>query len=174
MTIQRPSLSPDTGPAGTAVDNGYDFDMVYVCAICPTKSTQPAALDEQDLLCDYFTTFDYDLSKPHHPHFERRRIFTGKIRADMANSTEVSGQLTQEQIDTLKKNCHALVSGIDTSYGYVPTLGVGIAFCVLFGLSLIGHVAQYIRKRQWTSLAFATGAMSTPHPFNHAYLAVFK
>ncbi|KAH7011082.1 RTA1 like protein-domain-containing protein [Ilyonectria destructans] len=78
----------------------------------------------------------------------------------MANSTEVSGQLTQEQIDTLKKNCHALVSGIDTSYGYVPTLGVGIAFCVLFGLSLLGHIAQYIRKRQWTSLAFSAGALT--------------
>lgn len=37
MTIQRPSLSPDTGPSGTAVDNGCGFDLVYVSDICPTR-----------------------------------------------------------------------------------------------------------------------------------------
>ncbi|KAH7136368.1 RTA1 like protein-domain-containing protein [Dactylonectria macrodidyma] len=78
----------------------------------------------------------------------------------MANSTEASGQLTQEQVNTLRKGCHALVSGIDTSYGYVPTLGVGIAFCALFGLSFLGHIIQFARKRRWTSFAFAAGAMT--------------
>ncbi|KAG5658004.1 hypothetical protein KAF25_006955 [Fusarium avenaceum] len=78
----------------------------------------------------------------------------------MANTTEVSGQLTQDQMEALKKGCHGLISGIDTSYGYVPTLAVGITFCALFFLSLVGHVIQYIRKRRWTSLAFAVGAMT--------------
>lgn len=78
----------------------------------------------------------------------------------MSNNTEASGPLTQEQVDALRSGCHSLIKGIDTSYGYVPTLGAGIAFCALFGLSLLGHSVQFIRKRQWTSFAFAVGALS--------------
>ncbi|KAH7194977.1 RTA1 like protein-domain-containing protein [Fusarium oxysporum] len=66
----------------------------------------------------------------------------------MSNTTEAPGQLTQEQVDTLKKGCHSLVQGIDTSYGYVPTLGVGIVFCALFSLSILGHFIQFSRKRE--------------------------
>ncbi|CAJ0538696.1 Ff.00g066820.m01.CDS01 [Fusarium sp. VM40] len=78
----------------------------------------------------------------------------------MASTIEAPGQLTQDQMETLKKGCQGLKPGIDTSYGYVPTLGVGVAFCALFILSLVGHIMQYIRKRRWTSLAFAVGAMT--------------
>ncbi|RKL00454.1 hypothetical protein BFJ68_g12726 [Fusarium oxysporum] len=78
----------------------------------------------------------------------------------MSNNTEASGPLTQEQVDALRSGCHSLIKGIDTSYGYVPTLGAGIAFCALFGLSLLGHSVQFIRKRQWTSFAFAVGALT--------------
>ncbi|KAH6869136.1 RTA1 like protein-domain-containing protein [Thelonectria olida] len=78
----------------------------------------------------------------------------------MSNTTEVPGEFTQEQMDALKKGCRSLIPGIDTSYGYVPTLGVGIAFCALFGLSLLGHFAQFIRKRHWTSFAFGLGALT--------------
>ncbi|WZH44049.1 RTA1 like protein-domain-containing protein [Fusarium acuminatum] len=78
----------------------------------------------------------------------------------MTNTTEAPGQLTQDQMEALKKGCQGLIPGIDTSYGYVPTLGVGIAFCALFFLSLVGHGIQYIRKRRWSSLAFAVGAMT--------------
>jgi hypothetical protein len=92
----------------------------------------------------------------------------------MANTTEVPVRLTQEQMDTLKEGCRDLVPGIHTSYGYVPTLGVGIAFCALFGLSLLGHLVQYIRKRQWTSFAFAVGALSEPQPFNNTHLALYE
>jgi hypothetical protein len=81
----------------------------------------------------------------------------------MSNTTEAPGQLTQEQVDTLREGCHSLIRGINTSYDYVPTLGAGIAFCALFGLSLLGHFVQFIRKRQWTSCAFAVGALGIPN-----------
>ncbi|KAF5627408.1 RSB1-integral membrane transporter [Fusarium sp. NRRL 52700] len=78
----------------------------------------------------------------------------------MSNTTDASGPLTQEQLDALRSGCQSLIDGIDTSYGYVPSLGAGITFCVLFGLSLFGHFVQFIRKRQWTSFAFGVGALT--------------
>ncbi|KAF4493956.1 RSB1-integral membrane transporter [Fusarium agapanthi] len=78
----------------------------------------------------------------------------------MSNTTNASGPLTQEQVDALRSGCQSLIEGIDTSYDYVPTLGAGIAFCVLFGLSLFGHFVQFVRKRQWTSFAFGVGALT--------------
>ncbi|KAK0727153.1 RTA1 like protein-domain-containing protein [Lasiosphaeria miniovina] len=51
-----------------------------------------------------------------------------------------------------------LVDGIDNSYSYWPTLGAGIAFDVLFGIALIGHLIQFARFRKWTSILFALGA----------------
>lgn len=57
-----------------------------------------------------------------------------------------------------------LIPQIRNDYGYWPSLGAGIAFDVLFGLALIGHVVQAIRFRRWTSALFATGALSTIGP----------
>lgn len=54
-----------------------------------------------------------------------------------------------------------LVPQIKNDYGYQPSLGAGIAFDVLFGLALIGHIIQAIRFRRWTSTLFAIGALST-------------
>ncbi|KAH7240417.1 RTA1 like protein-domain-containing protein [Fusarium solani] len=78
----------------------------------------------------------------------------------MTTTTAKSMQLTQQQADVLKKGCHDLIAGYDTSYGYVPTFGAGIAFCVLFLLSTFAHVFQFARARRWTSLTFALGAMT--------------
>ncbi|KAJ4177977.1 hypothetical protein NW755_013527 [Fusarium falciforme] len=78
----------------------------------------------------------------------------------MTTTTARSMQLTQQQADVLKKGCHDLIAGYDTSYGYVPTFGAGIAFCVLFLLSTSAHVFQFARMRRWTSLTFALGAMT--------------
>ncbi|KAJ4209688.1 hypothetical protein NW759_013335 [Fusarium solani] len=78
----------------------------------------------------------------------------------MTTTTARSMQLTQQQADVLKKGCHDLIAGYDTSYGYVPTFGAGIAFCVLFLLSTFAHVFQFARARRWTSLTFALGAMT--------------
>lgn len=48
-------------------------------------------------------------------------------------------------------------NGIGTSYGYVPSKGAGVAFCVLFGLSMITHIAQFWLKRTWWCSVFAVG-----------------
>ncbi|RKL18161.1 hypothetical protein BFJ72_g15247 [Fusarium proliferatum] len=92
----------------------------------------------------------------------------------MSNTTEAPVGFTQEQMDTLKKGCHSLMQGINTSYDYVPTLGVGIAFCALFGLSLLGHFVQFIRKRQWTSFAFGVGALSMPNFLSNTANAISR
>ncbi|EEU38089.1 uncharacterized protein NECHADRAFT_105196 [Fusarium vanettenii 77-13-4] len=78
----------------------------------------------------------------------------------MATTTARSTEFTQQQADVLKSGCHDLIAGYDTSYGYVPTFGAGIAFCILFLLSTSAHVFQFARVRRWTSLTFALGAMT--------------
>ncbi|KAJ5760904.1 hypothetical protein N7520_008060 [Penicillium odoratum] len=59
----------------------------------------------------------------------------------------------------LTTGCHAKIEGINTSYGYVPHLSAGIAFCVLFGLSMIVHTIQFCWKRQWWCVVFSVGCM---------------
>ncbi|KAL7815094.1 RTA1 like domain-containing protein [Trichoderma gracile] len=53
-----------------------------------------------------------------------------------------------------------LLPEIRNDYGYRPSLGAGIAFDVLFGLTLIGHAIQALRFRRWTSFTFAIGALT--------------
>lgn len=66
------------------------------------------------------------------------------------------------QILHIRTGCFPqLLPQIKNDYGYWPSLGAGIAFDVLFGLALIGHVIQAIRFRRWTSILFAIGALST-------------
>jgi hypothetical protein len=59
----------------------------------------------------------------------------------------------------LRKQCHAYIDGRNPPYNYVPSLGAGIVFCVLFGLSMALHTVQFIWKRTWWSSLFAIGAM---------------
>lgn len=54
-----------------------------------------------------------------------------------------------------------LLPEIRNDYGYRPSLGAGIAFDVLFGLTFLGHVIRAIRFRRWTSITFAIGALSS-------------
>ena len=72
----------------------------------------------------------------------------------------MNSTLTHEETVDLETGCAAFIPGFDTEYGYVPSLGPGAAFSVLFGLSLVGHFIQSVRKRQWTSYMFAIGALS--------------
>ncbi|KAJ5239951.1 hypothetical protein N7468_004570 [Penicillium chermesinum] len=58
-----------------------------------------------------------------------------------------------------KAACAAYVPGIGTSYGYVPSLGAGITFCVLFGVSMIAHTVQLCWKRTWWCVVFSIGCM---------------
>ncbi|CEJ56218.1 hypothetical protein PMG11_02435 [Penicillium brasilianum] len=59
----------------------------------------------------------------------------------------------------LLDGCHAKVPGIGTSYGYVPTLGAGIAYCTLFGISMLLHTAQFCWKRTWWCSVFSIGCL---------------
>ncbi|OJJ51641.1 hypothetical protein ASPZODRAFT_442865 [Penicilliopsis zonata CBS 506.65] len=64
-----------------------------------------------------------------------------------------------EEEEILRQGCHALVEGFGTSYGYKPSLGAGIAFCVLFGLSMILHTVQLVWKRYWWCVVFTLGCL---------------
>jgi len=90
----------------------------------------------------------------------------------------MNSTLTHSETVDLETGCAAFIPGFKTEYGYVPSLAPGAIFCVLFGLSLVGHLIQSVRKRQWTSYMFAVGALtetigwagrawSSQCPYNH-------
>ncbi|KAI2792759.1 hypothetical protein POX_b02802 [Penicillium oxalicum] len=64
--------------------------------------------------------------------------------------------MSEHQI--LGQGCHAKIPGIHTSYGYVSSLGAGIAFCTLFGLTMVAHTVQFCWKRTWWCAVFTVGA----------------
>lgn len=64
----------------------------------------------------------------------------------------------------LLQGCPAYIPGIDTSYGYVPSLGAGIAFCALFGTSMLLHTAQFCWKRTWWCSVFSIGCLGMKYP----------
>lgn len=72
-------------------------------------------------------------------------------------SCEFSEPIMDKQ--ELLVGCHAKIPGVGTSYGYVPSLGAGIAFCVLFGISMILHTAQMCWKRTWWTSVFSIGCI---------------
>lgn len=55
-------------------------------------------------------------------------------------------------------------NGIETSYGYVPTKAAGVAFCVLFGLSMLAHIIQFCWTRTWWCSVFAVGCFGMHFP----------
>ncbi|KAJ5492860.1 hypothetical protein N7539_001606 [Penicillium diatomitis] len=59
----------------------------------------------------------------------------------------------------LSVGCHAKIPGVGTSYGYVPSLGAGIAFLSLFGLTMVVHTVQLCWKRTWWCVVFSIGAL---------------
>ncbi|KAF5646365.1 RSB1 [Fusarium sp. NRRL 52700] len=59
----------------------------------------------------------------------------------------------------LRKGCHALITGVHTSYGYVPSKAAGIVFCALFGLTTIVHIIQLGRSRIWWCAVFVIGGL---------------
>ncbi|ODQ52269.1 RTA1-domain-containing protein [Saitoella complicata NRRL Y-17804] len=56
--------------------------------------------------------------------------------------------------------CIDYIDGYEPSYGYVPSLGVGITFLVLFGLSALVHLVQMCWKRTWWTSVFVIGAIA--------------
>ncbi|KAF9629483.1 putative rta1 domain protein [Lasiodiplodia theobromae] len=61
---------------------------------------------------------------------------------------------------SLRTGCPAYIPGIETSYGYVPSEGAGIAFVVIFGVSSLLHLGQTIWSRQWWTILFAIGGLT--------------
>ncbi|KAB8228578.1 hypothetical protein ETB97_000087 [Aspergillus alliaceus] len=60
----------------------------------------------------------------------------------------------------LSRSCHSLIDGLDTAYGYKPSLAAGVVFLVLFGLSMIIHTVQFTWKRVWWCAVFSIGCLT--------------
>lgn len=76
----------------------------------------------------------------------------------------MNNTLTPDQLFSLRYGCQALIPGVRSTYGYVPSLGAGVTFDVLFGLSLLLHLFNGIKYREITSWLLATGALGTVPP----------
>ncbi|KAJ6182599.1 hypothetical protein N7485_001241 [Penicillium canescens] len=66
---------------------------------------------------------------------------------------------TIQQLIEINQGCTALKDDLEPSYGYVPTKGAGMAFCILFGLSMLAHTFQFCWKRTWWCSVFAIGCL---------------
>ncbi|EAW21484.1 RTA1 domain-containing protein [Aspergillus fischeri NRRL 181] len=69
-------------------------------------------------------------------------------------------QVTAELREQLRNSCHPLIDGVNTAYGYQPSLAAGIVFCTLFGLSMILHTVQFAWKRTWWCCVFSIGCLT--------------
>lgn len=67
--------------------------------------------------------------------------------------------------------CVAEVEGVGSPYGYFPSFAAGIAFCVVFGISMLAHTFTSIRYKTWWQFIFVVGALgessSTPKASSH-------
>ncbi|KAG0645724.1 Sphingoid long-chain base transporter RSB1 [Hyphodiscus hymeniophilus] len=52
------------------------------------------------------------------------------------------------------------IPGYDGPYGYDPSLGAGISFCILFGMSTFSHIITSVLTRTWWQIVFAVGALT--------------
>jgi hypothetical protein len=55
--------------------------------------------------------------------------------------------------------CVGPVAGVGSPYGYLPSFAAGIAFCVIFGLSMFHHTYVSIRYKTWWQFIFVVGAL---------------
>lgn len=67
--------------------------------------------------------------------------------------------MSDAQRMALEDTCHAIIDGVDNSYGYRPSVAAGVVFCILFGLSMVVHTVQFIWKRTWWCSVFAIGCL---------------
>ncbi|KAJ5387151.1 RTA1-domain-containing protein [Penicillium cosmopolitanum] len=65
---------------------------------------------------------------------------------------------TEKIYEQLSVGCHAYREGFHSSYDYIPSKGAGIAFCLLFGATMIAHIVQFSWKRTWWCCVFAIGS----------------
>ena len=62
--------------------------------------------------------------------------------------TTMSGEYLNRNI------CVAAIEGVGSPYGYIPSFGAGIAFCVVFGISMLAHAFVTIKNRTWWQFIF--------------------
>ncbi|KAJ5171846.1 RTA1-domain-containing protein [Penicillium capsulatum] len=55
--------------------------------------------------------------------------------------------------------CRAYDGLHPTSYGYIPDKSAGLAFCIVFGLSMLAHIVQFCWKRTWWCSVFSVGCL---------------
>ncbi|KAJ5371767.1 hypothetical protein N7517_003773 [Penicillium concentricum] len=67
--------------------------------------------------------------------------------------------ITQAEMIEIGQGCHAYRPDFSTGYGYIPSKAAGVTFCVLFGLSMALHIAQFCWKRTWWCSVFAIGCL---------------
>lgn len=63
-------------------------------------------------------------------------------------------------LSELTKGCHALIPGVETSYGYEPSFAAGAVFTALFAVSLLGHVWRSAQYRKTASVLLAVSALT--------------
>lgn len=61
--------------------------------------------------------------------------------------------------DQFLSGCYPFNPNFLPGYGYVPSLGAGIAFCVLFTIALLAHCLYGILNRRWANYLLAVGAL---------------
>ncbi|KAL4885092.1 RTA1 like protein-domain-containing protein [Aspergillus karnatakaensis] len=71
-----------------------------------------------------------------------------------------NGTIPFEVREQLRIGCASYIDGLETPYGYRPSLAAGIVFLVLFGLTMIGQTVQMIWKRTWWCAVFAIGSLT--------------
>jgi hypothetical protein len=69
--------------------------------------------------------------------------------------------LTPEQRFNIRYGCIQPIPGVTSAYGYVPSLGAGITFQVLFALSLLFHLVHTIVYYDVISALLMAGALGT-------------
>ncbi|KAL2868252.1 RTA1 domain-containing protein [Aspergillus lucknowensis] len=72
----------------------------------------------------------------------------------------VNGTLPFEVREQLRRGCHAAIEGFPSPYGYNPSLAAGVVFLVVFGFTMIGHIAQMVWKRTWWTAVFWVGSLT--------------
>jgi hypothetical protein len=59
--------------------------------------------------------------------------------------------------------CVAAIEGVGSPYGYIPGFAAGVAFSVVFALSMLAHTFTSIRYRTWWQFIFVVGALGMCH-----------
>jgi hypothetical protein len=145
--------------SGPATSNGLSFIIhCYIVAHSIRRFI--------DFLVASYPSGTYSPNRRISPSFVFPPLVAGLVKSILRLAWHLpeTSALTMSHSRVLLDSCHAKVPGINTSYGYVPTLGAGIAYCTLFGISMLLHTAQFCWKRTWWCSVFSIGCLGTHDP----------